>query len=62
MSIEECKHGHSAPKEVLDNLEPSQAGTGRHKCAICAYNEGYENGMKEGLRLAKKAIEKIETK
>jgi len=62
MSVEECKHGNSAPKSVLDNLEDSQGGTGRHKCTICAYKEGYEMGKKEGIRLAKKAIEKIETK
>jgi hypothetical protein len=47
-SFETCKHGHQAPRTVLDDLPASQAGTGRHKCAICAF----EAGVDEGRRLA----------
>lgn len=38
-----CNHGNpyrSAPDSVIAALPECQAGTGRHKCAICAYNEG----------------------
>ncbi|MFC1948438.1 hypothetical protein ACFLXY_11035 [Chloroflexota bacterium] len=28
---------------VLDNLPDSQADTGRHRCAGCAYEQGYDD-------------------
>jgi hypothetical protein len=31
---------------MLETLHPSQGGTGRHKCAICAYSIGFEEGMR----------------
>lgn len=37
----ECTHGRRAPTELLDSLPNSQAGAGRHKCAICAYHQGF---------------------
>jgi hypothetical protein len=38
----ECSYtGKRAPKDVIDALPPSQAGKGRHKCAVCAYHEGF---------------------
>ena len=40
-----CKHGtpyKKAPDSVIDSLPECQAGEGRHKCCICAYNEGLE--------------------
>lgn len=37
---ESCKHGSSAPVAVLNNLPPSQAGAGRHKCVVCAFQNG----------------------
>lgn len=36
--------GNSASQEVVEKLPLSQAGPGRHKCAICAYHEGFEYG------------------
>lgn len=39
----QCNHGNpyrTAPDEVILALPECQAGTGRHKCAVCAYNEG----------------------
>ena len=48
MSIQNCNHGNSAPADVLENLHDSQAGSGRHKCAVCAYNEGYNKGRRSG--------------
>ena len=29
----------------LENLPESQAGAGRHKCAGCAYEQGYDDGF-----------------
>ena len=40
----ECKHGNTAPDAVLDVLHDSQAGRQRHKCAVCAYERGYQIG------------------
>ena len=34
---------------VLDNLPISQADTGRHQCAGCAYEQGYDDFV-EGRR------------
>lgn len=43
-SIGTCKHGKSAPVAVLEQLEASQGGTGRHRCVVCAYQVGYDDG------------------
>jgi hypothetical protein len=45
MSSQRCSHGRVAPTETLENLHDSQAGTGRHKCAVCAYDSGYRWGL-----------------
>lgn len=37
-----CGHGSEAPVAVLEDLPVSQAGTGRHKCVICAFQRGHE--------------------
>jgi hypothetical protein len=47
MPNETCDHGNTAPMDVLDDLPHSQAGTGRHKCAICAYEKGLEEGQRQ---------------
>mgnify|MGYP001085231156 CR=1 FL=1 len=39
-NFEICTHKKQAPKPLLLALHESQAGTGRHKCPNCAYNEG----------------------
>lgn len=44
MTTETCNHGNSAPVNVLNNLHDSPAGGGRHKCVVCAYEQGYEFG------------------
>jgi len=39
----QCNHGNpyrTAPDAVILSLPECQAGTGRHKCSVCAYNEG----------------------
>lgn len=43
--MEECQAGLSAPRSILKNLPASQAGTGRHKCCVCAYKHGLEAGL-----------------
>jgi len=46
MPIQNCDHGSSAPTAVLDRVHDSQAyASGRHQCAVCAYAEGYRQGM-----------------
>src|ERR1044072_985113 len=35
-----CNHGKLAPRAMLKALRESQAGYGRHKCAVCAYQQG----------------------
>jgi len=49
MSTENCRHGHSAPWEVIENLHDSQAKAGRHKCCVCAYDEGYGIGRTQSV-------------
>ena len=39
----QCNHGNphkTVPDEVIGILPNCQAASGRHKCPICAYNEG----------------------
>lgn len=38
--IIECAHKSYAPRKILMALKESQAGEGRHKCVVCAYQEG----------------------
>lgn len=41
-SMQSCGHGSEAPVVVLEGLPVSQAGAGRHKCVICAFQRGQE--------------------
>lgn len=49
MELEECQEGVKAEIDFLKKLQFSQAGSGRHKCVICAYSVG----IKDGSLLAK---------
>src|SRR5438477_5346941 len=41
----ECTYtGLRAPHEIIEALPESQAGIGRHKCAVCAFHEGFARG------------------
>lgn len=42
---ESCKLGSIAPARILSNLGDNQGGTGRHKCVICAFKQGFEMGI-----------------
>lgn len=44
-SFETCPHGNIAPITLLDSLQESQAGEGRHKCAVCAYEDGRKSAL-----------------
>ena len=39
-----CKKDHSAIQKIMFNLPVDQGGKGRHKCAACAYEKGFEAG------------------
>jgi hypothetical protein len=46
----ECTYmGKRAPKDVIDALPESQAGKGRHKCAVCAYHAGFESARAQAI-------------
>jgi HNH endonuclease len=38
-----CPHGQSMPAVVLAALPDSQAGTGRHRCALCSFHAGMQS-------------------
>lgn len=40
-----CKKDHSRVQEIMSNLPDDQGGRGRHKCAACAYDEGFRLGL-----------------
>ena len=46
----ECTYtGKRAPEDIIDALPESQAGKGRHKCAICAFHHGHEAGRAQAV-------------
>lgn len=48
-----CNKNHSKIQEIMNQLPFDQGGIGRHKCAACAYEQGYEDGRnhKENIDL-----------
>ena len=40
-----CKKNHSSIQYIMSTLPIDQGGKGRHKCAACAYEQGYKDGM-----------------
>ena len=40
-----CKKNHSIADEHMRNIPIDQGGVGRHKCASCAYDKGYIDGL-----------------
>ena len=40
-----CTKDHSSIQSIMENLPVDQGGRGRHKCAACAYEKGYELGF-----------------
>lgn len=39
-----CSKDHSAIQKIMATLPTDQGGIGRHKCAACAYEEGFKAG------------------
>lgn len=39
-----CNKDHSDIQSIMSQLPYDQGGRGRHKCAACAYEKGYELG------------------
>lgn len=39
-----CKRDHSQIQRIMATLPTDQGGVGRHKCAACAYEAGFEAG------------------
>lgn len=39
-----CNKNHTEVQQIMDTLPTDQGGKGRHKCAACAYEMGFEAG------------------
>jgi hypothetical protein len=50
--VEACGHQSRMPVRKIEQLPENQGGTGRHKCTVCAYDQGFRDGMEA----AQKAI------
>lgn len=52
MSQNECQKEHRYDQK-FNTLPHDQGGAGRHRCAACAYEKGYNDGLqrKENLEL-----------
>jgi biotin synthase-like enzyme len=37
-------------------LPENQSGGGRHKCAYCAYEQGFEDGLRRAAEIARQLI------
>jgi len=57
--LEKCQKEKEAPSNVLFDLPESQAGEGHHKCAVCAFNFGFERGIVESLDSLRGADAKV---
>jgi len=44
-----CELSNEMPKFLIESLNFNQGGIGRHKCVICAYKNGIEDGEKKVL-------------
>ena len=40
-----CKRDHTKIQDVMSELPFNQGGIGRHKCAACAYERGFQDGL-----------------
>lgn len=54
-----CKKEHSDIQNLLAMLPNSQGGPGRHKCAACAFEEGYTDGIKGVKREVDSVLETL---
>ena len=42
-----CKKQHTETDNIVKDLPIGQEGVGRHKCASCAYEIGYQHGTQK---------------
>jgi hypothetical protein len=42
-----CNKEHDRVQKIMEELPTDQGGKGRHKCAACAYEAGYEDGLQQ---------------
>ena len=42
-----CKKDHTITDSIVRDLPIGQEGAGRHKCASCAYEIGYQHGLQK---------------
>jgi len=53
-----CENNNSIATKILDNLPYNQGGAGRHKCVICAYHHGIQDGkLKTSINIDDDSIE-----
>lgn len=50
MALQKCSHDHVASETEMADLPMSQAGPGRHCCAVCAYALGLAEADRDGPR------------
>ena len=66
-----CNKNHDNTDNIVKDLPIGQEGVGRHKCASCAYEIGYQHGLQkaeninladvlDGLEESQKGVEDIE--
>lgn len=48
--MDDCKHEHRYKTEY-NQLPHDQGGKGRHRCAGCAYDRGFKEGLKKSEKL-----------
>ena len=42
-----CEKKPSEVQDIMEKLPVDQGGPGRHKCAACAYEQGYQDGLNQ---------------
>lgn len=51
-----CNKNHSKIQDIMESLPADQGGIGRHKCAACAYDQGYKDGQMRKEKIDLEAI------
>jgi len=41
---------------MMRDLQENQAGAGRHKCPYCAYEQGFEHGLRRAAEIIRDFI------
>jgi hypothetical protein len=42
-----CRENHQSLQGIMEQFPFDQGGKGRHKCAACAYEAGYQDGLQQ---------------